>query len=65
MPNCAVCGFPIDIDEGDVWEEEDRDVKKLSVRVLSELGVGVKELCGGCRRSLEGAKEGVGAKWPL
>ena len=63
-PNCAVCGFPIDMDEADVWEEEDRDVKKLSVGVLSELGVGVEELCGGCRRSLEGVKEGVAAKWP-
>jgi len=63
-PNCAICGFPIDMDEAEVWGEEDQDVKKLSVGVLTELGVGVEELCGGCRRSLEGAKEGAGVKWP-
>ncbi|KAF8454315.1 hypothetical protein BGX38DRAFT_1328544 [Terfezia claveryi] len=64
-PNCAVCGFPIDIGEADAWEEEDRDLKSLTVGVLSELGVGAEELCGGCRRSMEGAMDAVSARWPL
>lgn len=68
-PNCGICGFPVDMDEGDIWAEEDREGKAFSGSMLREMGLEVGDLCGGCRRSVEGIKPGAGGgagmRWPL
>lgn len=64
-PNCAICGFPIDMEEDSVWEGEDAAWGIPSQNVLKELRVSIDELCGGCKRTWEGAKGGVEVMWPV
>ena len=63
--NCAVCGFPIDMEEDPVWEGEDAAGSISSQNILKELQVKIDELCGGCKRTWEGGKGGVEAMWPV
>lgn len=65
FPSCAVCGFPIDMEEDSVWEGEDAAGSISSENILKELRVGIDALCVGCKRTWEGGKGSAEAMWPV